>query len=108
MFNSGITLLRLLILKPYPAGRHIIPLMSDPEGPDIECFVVFLDFHFNSNKRITGANQNSRLGTYNKHKANSQNHRMSDLQSTFLILFASFSSTSCFFSSGITLKIVAF
>ena len=28
-----------------------------PEGPDIKCFVIFLDFHFNSNKRITGANQ---------------------------------------------------
>ena len=26
---------------------------------------MFLDFHFNSNKRITEANQNSRLGTYN-------------------------------------------
>ena len=39
-----------------------------PEGRDIKCFVLFLDFHFNSNKRIsriTGANQNSRLGTYN-------------------------------------------
>ena len=37
-----------------------------PERPDIKCFVVFLDFHFNSNKRITEAiNQNSRLGTYN-------------------------------------------
>ena len=36
-----------------------------PEGPDIKCFVIFLDFHFNSNKRITGAYQNSRLGTYN-------------------------------------------
>ena len=36
-----------------------------PERPDIKCFVIFLDFHFNSNKRITGANQNSRLGTYN-------------------------------------------
>ena len=40
-----------------------------PEGPDIgKCFVIFLDFHFNSNKRIgriTGANQNSRLGTHN-------------------------------------------
>ena len=35
-----------------------------PEGPDIKCFVKFLDFHFNKNKRITGANQNSRLGTY--------------------------------------------
>ena len=30
-----------------------------PEGPDIKCFVIFLDFHFNSNQRITGANQNS-------------------------------------------------
>ena len=28
------------------------------EGPDIKCFVIFLDFHFNSNKRITGANEN--------------------------------------------------
>ena len=36
-----------------------------PEGSDIKCFVIFLDFHFNSNKRITGVNQNSRLGTYN-------------------------------------------
>ena len=35
-----------------------------PEGPDIKCFVIFLDFHFNSNK-LTGANQNSPLGTYN-------------------------------------------
>ena len=35
-----------------------------PEEPDIKCFVIFLDFHFNSNKRITEANQNSRLGTY--------------------------------------------
>ena len=36
-----------------------------PKGPDIKCFVIFLDFHFNNDKRITGANQNSRLGTYN-------------------------------------------
>ena len=35
------------------------------ERPDIKCFVIFLDFHFNSNKRITGANQNSPLDTYN-------------------------------------------
>ena len=41
-----------------------IHLMSDPEGTDIKCFVIFLDFHFNSNKKITGANQNSRLDTY--------------------------------------------
>ena len=32
-----------------------------PEGLDVKCFF----FHFNSNKRITRANQNSRLGTYN-------------------------------------------
>ena len=32
-----------------------------PEGPDTKCFVIFLDFHFNSSRRITGANQNSRL-----------------------------------------------
>ena len=36
-----------------------------PEGLDVKCFVIFLDFHFNSNKGITRANQNSRLGTYN-------------------------------------------
>ena len=39
-----------------------------PEGRDIKSFVLFLDLYFNSNKRIsriTGANQNSRLGTYN-------------------------------------------
>ena len=28
-----------------------------PEGPDIKCFVLFLNFHFNSNKRIAGANK---------------------------------------------------
>ena len=39
-----------------------------PEGRDIKSFVLYLDLYFNSNKRIsriTGANQNSRLGTYN-------------------------------------------
>ena len=36
-----------------------------PKGLDIKCFVIFLDFHFSSNKRITGANQNSPLGNYN-------------------------------------------
>ena len=35
-----------------------------PKGPDIKRFVIFLDFHFNSNKRIMGANQSSRFGTY--------------------------------------------
>ena len=36
-----------------------------PEGSDIKCFVIFLDFHFNGNKRMTEASQNSALGTYN-------------------------------------------
>ena len=36
-----------------------------PKRPDIKCFVKFVVFHFNSNKRITGVNQNSWLGTYN-------------------------------------------
>ena len=40
-------------------------LTDSPSGSDIKCFVIFLDFHFNSNKRITGANQSSRLGIYN-------------------------------------------
>ena len=35
-----------------------------------------------------------------QHKSNFQNHRMNNLQSTFLILSASFSSNSCCFSSG--------
>ena len=35
-----------------------------PEGPDVKCFVIFLDFHVNSNKRLTWANQNSRLCSY--------------------------------------------
>ena len=49
-----------------------------PEGPVIiKCFVIFLDIHFNSNKRITEASQNSQLGTY-KNKFNSQNHLMND------------------------------
>ena len=75
-----------------------------PKGPDIKCFVIFRDFHFNSNKRITGANQSTRH--LQEHKFNSQNHWMNDLQSTFLILSASFPCTSCCLSSGITLKIV--
>ena len=77
---------------------NVIHLMSDPEGnsfvsrenktnwfpegPDIKCFVVFLDFHFNSNKRITEANQNSRLSTY----SNTNLILNTTLQSTFLII----------------------
>ena len=78
------------------------------QGPDIKCFVIFLDFHFNSNKRITGANQNSRLGTYNNPNLILKTTEWMIYKSTFLILSASFSSTSCCFSSGMTWKIVAF
>ena len=38
----------------------------EPKSLDIKCFVIFLVFQFNSNKRITAVNQNSRLGTYKK------------------------------------------
>ena len=38
----------------------------EPKSLDIKCFVIFLVFHFNSNKRISAVNQNSRLGTYKK------------------------------------------
>ena len=74
------------------------------QGPEIKCFVIYLEFHFNSN--TTGANQNRRLDTYK--------NKILILKTTewmickVLILSASFSSTSCCFSSGITLKIVTF
>ena len=66
-----------------------------PEGPDIKCFVIFLDFHFISNKRIAGANQNSRLGTYNTNIILKTTEWMI-YKSTFRILSASFSSTRGF------------
>ena len=59
-----------------------------PEGPDIKCLLIFLDFHFNRKKRITGANQNSRLGTCNN---TNLILKINDLQSVLLILSASFS-----------------
>ena len=77
-----------------------------PEEPGIKCFVTFLAFHFNSNERITGANQNSLLGTYDN--TNLILKTTEWMINTFLILSASFSSTSRCFSSGMTLKIVAF
>ena len=41
---------------PSSSRSHVItPFNWFPEGPDIKCFVLFLDFHFNSNKRITWA-----------------------------------------------------
>ena len=65
------------------------------EGPDIKCFVIFLDLHFNSNKRISWANQNSRLGTY----------KNTNLKYFPYIIYI-FSCTNWCFSSRITLKIV--
>ena len=60
--------------------KNIIHLMSDPEGNSVvfprvprdltlSFFVIFLGFHFNvlqqqQRIRLSGANQNSRLGTY--------------------------------------------
>ena len=41
------------------------PRRSRGKDQDSKCFVIFLDSHLHSNKRITGANQNSRLATYN-------------------------------------------
>ena len=71
-------------------------------------FQTFTSTYFNSNKRITGANQNSRLGTYKKTNFILKTTEQMIYEDFFLILSASFSSTSCCFSSGITLKIVAF
>ena len=49
----------------FPHGKHQDSRENKanwfPEEPDIKCFVIFLDFHFNSNKRIIRANQNSRF-----------------------------------------------
>ena len=70
------------------------------------CYIIFLDFHFNSNKRITRANQNSWLCSYKNTNLILKSTEW--MTSTFLILSASFSSTNCCFSSGITLNIVSF
>ena len=48
-------------------NRGKTKLIGFAEEPDIISYevsvVIFLDFHFNSDKRITGANQNSRLSS---------------------------------------------
>ena len=62
---------------------------------------MFLNFHFNSNKRITGANQNSRLGTYNNTKLILKTTEwMIYKQKYFPYIICTFSSTSCCFSTG--------
>ena len=35
-----------------------------PEGPDIKCFVILLDFHFNSDKSITDNPSESKQSTW--------------------------------------------
>ena len=49
------------------SNRGKTAVNSFPEEPDIishkVSVVLFLDFHFNSDKKITGANQNSRLAS---------------------------------------------
>ena len=79
-----------------------------PEGFSIKCFVIFLDFTFNSNKRITGENQNSWLSSYKNTNLVLKTIERLFSKALFLILSASFSTSSCCFSSGITLKIFAF
>ena len=72
------------------------------------CFIYFLDFHFNSNKRITGANQNSRLGSYNNTNLILKTTEWmiyKVLSLYYLHLFRPLAAVSL---SGITLKIVAF
>ena len=81
-----------------------------PGGPDIMCFVIFLDFHFNSKKGITGANQNSRLGSYKNTNLILTTTEWMIYKVISLYHLHHFPPllTSCCFSSGITLKIVAF
>ena len=72
------------------------------------CFINFLDFHFNSNKRITGANQNSRLGSYNNTNLILKTTEWmiyKVLSLRYLHLFPPLAAVSL---SGITLNIVAF
>ena len=50
----------------FPSSRETSGLSGNKtnwfsEEPDIKCFVIFLDFHFNNDKKITRANQKSRL-----------------------------------------------
>ena len=72
------------------------------------CYINFLDFHFNSNKRITGANQNSRLGSYNNTNLILKTTEWmiyKVLSLYYLHLFPPLATVSL---SGITLKIVPF
>ena len=79
-----------------------------PEGPEIKCFVIFLDFNFNSNKRITGANQNNPLDTYNNTNLILKTTKWKIykvLSLRYLQLFPPLAAVSLL---GLTLKIIAF
>ena len=56
--SFGLRLLRVCVYLFWRAGCYTVGFKL-PEGPDNKCFVVFLDFHFKSNKRIARTNQNS-------------------------------------------------
>ena len=82
-----------------------------PEGPDIKCFVIFLDFHFNNNKRITWANPNSRLGTYSNTNLILETTELMIYKVPSLYYLHHFPPLAADFllgTSWITLKIVAF
>ena len=73
--------------------------------------VIFLDFHFNSNERITGANQNSRLGTSintNQIFKTTEWIIYKVLSLYYLHLFPPIAAVFLLGISGITLDIVAF
>ena len=62
------------------------------------CYISRLSLQQQRKNNRSEPKQSTRY--FYQHKSNFQNHRMNNLQSTFLILSASFSSNSCCFSSG--------
>ena len=62
------------------------------------CYISRLSLQQQRKNNRSEPKQSTRY--FYQHKSNFQNHRMNDLQSTFLIFSASFSSSSCCFSPG--------
>ena len=62
------------------------------------CYISRLSLQQQRKNNRSEPKQSTRY--FYQHISNFQNHRMNNLQSTFLILSASFSSNSCCFSSG--------
>ena len=52
--SFGLRLLRVRVYLFERAGCYTVGFKL-PEGADIKCFVISLDFHFNNNKRIATA-----------------------------------------------------